>query len=717
MSALVLPTAFFLFTLLTSATSLSWVPLVDERLDRLSVEHKSWLERDVVYIITERERDVFLTLESVDERNRFIEAFWRRRDPNRATPVNEFRQEHYRRLDYANTYLGRETFREGWQTDRGRFYIILGEPREIQRFDGYNGLVSAHLWFYQGERGLAVPSFFYLLFFKRDDFGEYRLYRPMLDGPHALLTGSGSTPTTNNTAAIKALREVSPELAAASLSFDPSEPADFRSGRPNIGTDIMIARIEAAPKRSIRTDYAAAGLRYGNRVSADYTFNFVPSRSVFSIFADPATGTALVHYSVEIDPQNFSLETDEDGSKFYTTLDVTVEVRTEEEDDDGTLVVAIDKEAYIELTPTQMQKVRAHAFAYQDDFPLVPGDYTVSVVVRNRVLTQYTVAEAALHIPRFDISGSSEPVLTDVILAFDTRTSPSPSSSMSKADANRVYTYEIGDLRIHPAAEGLFVIGDTVHLVTQASGASPSHRVVLELRRLNDRDEIVRVLEREVGPGPAVVDHMSLGDLVGGDYQVTARLESPSGDILSTRVAPLTLSPLSFAPRPGFVYRRGLDARIPGLLSFLIGEQLWTLGRYQEATAALEAAVATGNELLVPAKWKLAHAYLREKRADDALRLLKPLEEMFSDRYEVMAGLGFATYLKDDFASAADYLARARALAPPDTMLLNALGDSYQKLGKLDEAREAFERSLELDGEQPAVKARLAHYDSDPGAR
>ena len=70
MTALVLPTAFFLFSLLTSATllpGLSWVPLVDERLDRLSVEHKSWLERDVVYIITDRERDVFLTLESVDQ--------------------------------------------------------------------------------------------------------------------------------------------------------------------------------------------------------------------------------------------------------------------------------------------------------------------------------------------------------------------------------------------------------------------------------------------------------------------------------------------------------------------------------------------------------------------------------------------------------------------------------------------------------------------------
>ena len=681
-------TAFLLFSLLTSPSSF------DERLDALSDEHKSWLERDVVYIITERERDVFLTLESVDERDRFIEAFWRKRDPNRATPINELRQEHFRRLDYANTYLGRETFREGWQTDRGRFYIILGEPREIQRFDGYNGVVSAHLWFYQGERGLAVPSFFYLLFFKRGDIGEYQLYHPMIDGPQALVAGSPSAPMTNNTAALEALRKVSPELAAASLSLDPSEPADFTSGRPNIGTDMMIARIEAAPKRGISTDYADAGLRYGNRVSAAYTFNFVPSRSVFSILADPATGTALVNYSVEIDPQNFSLESDEDGSKFYTTLDLTVEARTQ----DGTLVVATDREAYIEMTPAQMQEVRAHAFAYQDDFALVPGDYTVSVIVRNRVLTQYTIAEAVLHIPRFDVSSASKPVLTDVILAFDTRTST----------RGGVYTYEIGDLRIYPAAEGLFVIGDTVHLVTQALGASPSHRVVFELSHLNDRGDVVRVLEREVGLGPMVVDHMKLDDMVGGDYQVIARLVSPSGEVESSRVAPLTVSPRSFAARPGFVYRRGLDTRIPGLLSYLVGEQLWNLGRYQEATAALEAAVATGNEQLVPAKWKLANAYLRESRADDAFRLLKPLEEMFSDRYEVMAGLGFALYLKDDFEPAADYLARARALAPPDTMLLNALGDSYQKLGKLDEAREAFERSLALDGEQAAVKARLA---------
>ena len=78
---------------------------LDERVDRLPEELKTWLEEEVVYIITDRERDVFLNLETLEERERFVEAFWDRRDPNPATLENEFRTEHYERLDYANRIL------------------------------------------------------------------------------------------------------------------------------------------------------------------------------------------------------------------------------------------------------------------------------------------------------------------------------------------------------------------------------------------------------------------------------------------------------------------------------------------------------------------------------------------------------------------------------------------------------------------------------------
>ena len=671
--------------------------VADERIDRLSEEHKTWLERDVVYIITDREREVFLSLESLEERNRFIEAFWKKRDPNRATPENEFKDEHYRRLEHADQYLGRETFREGWRTDRGRYYIILGEPREIQRYDGYGELVSAHLWFYQGDLRMGTPAFFYLLFFKRNDFGEYRLYHPAVDGPQALLKGNQFNSGSNARAAVQALRQESAELAAASLSFDMSEPPDFNSARPALGTDIMLARIEDSPRRAIRTDYADAWLRYGKRVSADYSFNFIPSRNVFSILAD-RSGTALVHYSIEIDPQNFSLETDEEKTKFYTVLDLTIEART----DEGTLVYATDKEAYLEITPSQMRELRASPFAYQDDFPLVPGDYTVTVIVRNRVLTQYTVAERQIHIPRFT---KDEPVLTDIILAFDSNLVG------GVEDDALVRTYQVGNLRVQPAADNIFVIGDTVHLVTQAFGASPEHKVVFELM---NGDAVLAAVERPVAANGIVLDHMKLVDMIGGNYELRARLVSASGEMLSEKTAPITVSPRSTAIRPGFVYRRGLNTRIPGLLSFMRGEQLRNLGKLEEAKLALEDAVASGNTQLVPARWMLANVYLEEERPEDALALLRPLEEPFPERYEIVAGIGFAVYLKGEYADAARYLERARGIRPPDTMLLNALGDSYQRLGDTEKASEAFERSLELDADQPSVRQRLSSFGAEP---
>ena len=663
----------------------------DERIDKLPPEHKLWIERDVIYIITEREREVFLSLGALEERNRFIEAFWRKRDPNLATPENEFKIEHYRRIEYANSHLGRETFREGWRTDRGRYYIILGEPQSITRFDGYSEVVSSHLWFFAGKPGSGTPAFFYLLFFKRNDFGEYRLYNPMIDGPQALLNAAAYTPGAGNErAAVQTLREVSGELASASLSFDPSEPGDVRRGRASMGSQIMIARIEESPRRAIRTDYADAWMRYGNRVSADYSFNYVPSRSVFSVFAD-SSGMALVHFSLEIDPQNFTLETDEQKSKFYTTLDLSIEAISA----DGELVVATDKEAYVELTPSQMRELGSRPFAYQDDFPLVPGDFDVTVIVRNRVVTQYTVAESKIHIARFT---KEEPALTDIILAFDS------SLVGGMLDDSLVRTYQVGKLRLQPAADNLFVIGDVVHLVTQAFGATPDHKVVFELW---DGAALLKSLESSVTANGVVVDHLKLENMVGGKFPIVARLVSPAGETVSTERAEITVSPRSVASRSGFVYRRGLDTRIPGLLSFMRGEQLWKLDEVANAKVAFEEALAS-NDRLVPARWMLANVHLKEEHPDDALALLEPLEEPYPNQFEVVAGLGLAHYLKGNYETAATYLSRARDIRPPEAMLWNALGDSYEHIGNRDKAREAFESSLQLDSEQLTVRERLA---------
>ncbi len=93
---------------------------------------KRWLDQDVVYIITDEEKDVFNHLTTAAEKDAFIEQFWRRRDPDPTTAINEFKEEHYRRIAYANQWF--TSGKPGWKTDRGRIYIIHGPPNEIESY-------------------------------------------------------------------------------------------------------------------------------------------------------------------------------------------------------------------------------------------------------------------------------------------------------------------------------------------------------------------------------------------------------------------------------------------------------------------------------------------------------------------------------------------------------------------------------------------------------
>lgn len=95
---------------------------------------KKWIREDALYIITEEERKAFRRLTTDDERYQFIEQFWLRRDPSRDTVENESRDEHYRRITYANERFSAGI--PGWLTDRGRIYITFGPPDEIESHVG-----------------------------------------------------------------------------------------------------------------------------------------------------------------------------------------------------------------------------------------------------------------------------------------------------------------------------------------------------------------------------------------------------------------------------------------------------------------------------------------------------------------------------------------------------------------------------------------------------
>src|SRR5882762_10857102 len=174
----------------------------------LKKAYKDWLEKDVAYIITDEERKAFKKLATDDERERFIEEFWRRRDPDPDTDENEFREEYYERIAYANEHYASGI--PGWKTDRGRIYITWGKPDEIETHpsggaynrESYEGGGSTSTypferWWY---RNLPGHSDIQIEFVDPTGSGEYRIARnpfekdAMLNVPGAAPTMSGLNP-------------------------------------------------------------------------------------------------------------------------------------------------------------------------------------------------------------------------------------------------------------------------------------------------------------------------------------------------------------------------------------------------------------------------------------------------------------------------------------------------------------------------------------------
>ncbi len=166
--------------------------------------YKNWLVEDVVYIITDEERNVFSNLTADAERDAFIEQFWRRRDPDPRSAINEFKEEHYRRIAYANDHFYSGV--EGWYTDRGRIYITYGPPsqkenhqgglyqrRVLDEGGGWTSVYAFERWFYNYLPG--VGSGIEIEFVDASKTGEYKIaLRP---SEKDALWQVGSSPTVN----------------------------------------------------------------------------------------------------------------------------------------------------------------------------------------------------------------------------------------------------------------------------------------------------------------------------------------------------------------------------------------------------------------------------------------------------------------------------------------------------------------------------------------
>jgi GWxTD domain-containing protein len=161
-------------------------PNEKKKRDEMKGVFKKWLEEDVAYIITDEERRAFKALKTDDEREQFIDQFWLRRDPDQDTPENEYRDEYYERIQYANEHFASGI--PGWKTDRGRIYIAFGKPHQIESHPaggpyerpaweggGSTTTFPFEIWWYRYIEGIG--SDIEIEFVDPTGSGEYRIAR------------------------------------------------------------------------------------------------------------------------------------------------------------------------------------------------------------------------------------------------------------------------------------------------------------------------------------------------------------------------------------------------------------------------------------------------------------------------------------------------------------------------------------------------------------
>jgi GWxTD domain-containing protein len=654
---------------------------------KLSERYKKWLEQDVAYIITTVERDVFLKLQTDRERDIFMDAFWKHRDPTPNSPENEFKTEHYRRISYANQYLGREVPVPGWKTDRGRMHILLGEPQEIQRFAAKSGVYECESWFYQGKTDQGLPAGFYLLFFKEHGEGMYRLYSPVRDGPQALLAGFAGVPT-DYEKAYKTLSDIDPGLATIATNLVPGESTGAL-GRPSIASDMLIQRIETLPSRAVQEQYARKFLEYKDLVEVEYSANYLDCDSLIKVFREPS-GLYFVHYAIE--PQRLSVNQYE--NKMYTTLKVNGRVTTRA----GRLVYQYDKTVSIDMSEARMNELTRSPFDLQDAFPLLAGDFKVSILVKNDVSKEFTSVEQALRIP----PAGPAVQMTQPVLGYKvSRLDVSPS---------KLKAFRVGPYQVFCQPGRIFTANDTLALVFQLHNlsADQTHDGQVKIVFLKDEAPFREIIRKpaELPELPNALEEIPLADFPPAHYKVRISLLSAGAEIVTAGEE----FDLTFAPSVGRPWYSSCvlpDLGSP-IYDQIIGAQLFNLGRYDEARVFHERAYQVRPDSGGTA-YGLAQVYMALTEYPRAIQVLAPfLSRSEPAPYEMYVLAGEAYTKSGDFARSVEALDKAIAHYGVNARLLNSIGEAYTGLGRSSEALAAFEKSLQLSPDQPEVRKKVS---------
>ncbi len=652
---------------------------------KLPDQYKKWLEREVVYIITPAEKEIFLKLKTDRERDLFMEAFWKHRDPIPETEENEFKIEHYKRIDYVNRYFGREAAKPGWMTDRGRMYIILGPPNDIQHIDGKSEIYNCEIWFYQGKQDLGLPPGFNLLFFQERGTGEMRLYSPATDGPQALLTSFWGDPA-DYTTAYSNLREVDPNLADVSISLIPGDE-NLGLGRPSLSSDLLLRQIEQTPQKMVEDKYARKFFEYKDIIDVDYSVNYIDSDALVRVLKDPS-GLYFIHYDLE--PSRLSIN--QYDNQYATNFKVNGLLSTV----DGRLVYQFEKTFPVKLTPDQMKERQHLPLAIYDVFPCVPGEYKLSILAKNEASKEFTSLEQTIRIPEKVQVEMSSP-----ILAY--KVSPSESAE------GKIKPFLLGGQQLYLQANRVFTAKDELAVAVQLFGLTPELKNRASLKYQFWKESEIYKEETypvsELDSLPLVIKIFPLAGFPPAHYFLNLTLLVDGQEKIKVKEE-FDLSYLESLPRP-WVLSRVLPPATDPYYGWIIGSQLYKLGRLTEARTVLEAAVAKapGNEDLA---MELARVYVALNDYQAAAKILDSFVSAEQGvRYETYLVAAQAAFSLGQYEKALTVLDKAVARHGSDIQLLDLIGDCYFKLGKKEEALAVWQKSLEINPDQPELKKKI----------
>jgi len=659
---------------------LYFIPLLSYPKENLSPEHKNWLD-NVTPIITKAEKQVFLQLKTDRERDKFIQLFWKKRDPLPDTNENEFYQEYMTRLRFADLYFGHASPKRGSQTERGYFYLLLGPPLERNIFATHSELWPLELWYYKGEQQYGLPSYFYLIFYQDRGIGEYRLYYPGVEGPEKLLIPSLTGRTLSRSKAYQAMKKISGALASASLSY---LPGDATFGESSFSSNTIIATARSLAEKKFTDSYARDFLYYKDYIETDYTHDFIDSNSRVKVFKNG--GQSYIHWTLEPKKINFAQYQD----KYYSAFQLIIRI----EDTEGNLVLEKDEEIPLEISPEEYKKHERQLFAFQDILPIIPGKFKVFFLLKSKTAQDFTSFQTEIIVPE-----EKNRSLSNLILYHG-------KEPLGQSQRQKIKAFTFNGFQYVVNAQNNFLHLKEMGLYCQVYNLEEKDKMtlLLEVFPMNTETPVLSHKNplREVStPDGLGIDTglFPLSNLKPGYYRAQASFLDEEGKKIFTEKENFIILSQAYPFIP-WVYSKLHNPLPDPEPLYTLASQYFMTRKYEQAKGLLNHALEIGDEPRT--RLLLAKTLFALGQFENSLTMIFPLYQATQNREAAKIIAVDYVGLKD-WSAALVYLEKLMEEAAEITVL-NLAAECYLNINQPEKALPLIQKSLQLNPDQAAIK-------------